>query len=549
MSSKSSNWQPQQNPVAIIGMAGRFPASRNIAQFWLNLCEGRDCIARLTTEELIRDGVDQTLMKHEGFVAAGGVLDDIELFDAQFFRISPREAESMDPQQRIFLETVQHALDDAGCDPERVRGPVGVYAGCRLSGYWLRLLNNSEFMRTTGWHQVAAGNDKDFLATQVSFRFNLRGPSVNVQAACSTSLLATSLACDALNSRQCDVAIAGGASVAVPHRTGYLFQPSGIASPDGYCRPFDAGANGSVLGNGVAAVVLKRLPDAVADGDRIYAVIRATAVNNDGSSKSSFAAPSVQGQADVVAEALRRAGVKPHEIDYIEAHGTATSIGDPMEVAALARVFGNDPHRQELCGIGSVKGNVGHLDPAAAVTSLIKVALALHHGELPPSIHFDRPNPAIDFAAAGLRVVNTRMSFPSRSKPRRCGVSSFGIGGTNVHAVLEEAPVKDGYVSDYPSHLFPISARSAEALSAMQSELADHLLANPDLPLENVFRVIIKSDDKAGHDFHTIALYFFDRFEQVTTRVLSLLRFFKAFFDRRLDAEKHAAKSCVFHRL
>lgn len=484
MSSKSSTESPQ-NAVAIVGMAGRFPASRDVEEFWQNLRNGRDCISRLTTEELLRDGVEESLIRNERFVPAGGVLEDIDLFDAEFFGISPREAESMDPQQRIFLEVVLHALEDAGCDPDRINS-IGVYAGSRLSGYWLRLLNKPDFMKSMGWHQVAAGNDKDFLATQTSFRFNLRGPSANVQAACSTSLLATALACDALMLRQCDVAVAGAASVAVPQKTGYVFQQSGIASPDGLCRPFDAGANGSVLGNGVAAVVLKRVEDAIADGDRIYAMIRSTAVNNDGGTKSSFAAPSVQGQAEVVAEALKRAGVKPHEIDYIEAHGTATAIGDPMEVAALARVFGNDSLREKPCGIGSVKGNVGHLDPAAGVTSLIKVALALHHNEIPPSIHFEQPNPAINFDAAGMRVVNTSEAFPRRATPRRCGVSSFGIGGTNVHAVLEEAPLRTEATSDYPSHLLILSAKSDAALAAMETGLADHLAANPDVPLENV---------------------------------------------------------------
>ena len=474
-----------QNAVAIVGMAGRFPAARDVEEFWQNLRNGRDCISRLTTEELLRDGVEESLIRNERFVPAGGVLDDIELFDAEFFGISPREAESMDPQQRIFLEVVLHALEDAGCDPERIKS-IGVYAGSRLSGYWLRLLNKPDLMKSMGWHQVAAGNDKDFLATQISFRFNLRGPSVNVQAACSTSLLATALACDALMLGQCDVAVAGAASVAVPQKTGYVFQQSGIASPDGLCRPFDAGANGSVLGNGVAAVVLKRLEEATVDGDRIYAIIRGTAVNNDGGTKSSFAAPSVQGQAEVVAAALKRAGVRPYEIDYIEAHGTATAIGDPMEVAALARVFGNDPLREKPCGIGSVKGNVGHLDPAAGVTSLIKVALALHHSEIPPSIHFEQPNPAINFDAAGMRVVNANEPFPRRATPRRCGVSSFGIGGTNVHTVLEEAPQRNEVTSDYPSHLLILSAKSDAALAAMETGLADHLAANPDVPLENV---------------------------------------------------------------
>ena len=392
------------------------------------------------------------------------MLDDIELFDTAFFGISPREAESMDPQQRVFLEVVQHALEDAGIDPSRPPGPVGMYAGARLSGYWLRLMNNPEFMSNLGWHQVAAGNDKDFLPTQASFRFNLRGPSVNVQSACSTSMLAVALACDALVAGHCHVALAGAASIAVPQRTGYVYQPGGIASPDGLCRPFDAGANGSVLGNAVACVVLKRADHAVAEGDRIYAVIRGIAVNNDGSTKTSFAAPSVRAQAEVVSAALRAAAVSPSELGYIEAHGTATSLGDPIEIAALSRVFQGGGRRDVPCGIGSVKGNVGHLDPVAGVAGLIKTALCLHHGELPASIHFERPNPAIDFAASGLRVVAGRQPWPRETTPRIAAVSSFGIGGTNVHAVLEEAPSAPAATPSRKEQIAVLSARTPEAL-------------------------------------------------------------------------------------
>jgi acyl transferase domain-containing protein/acyl carrier protein len=464
-------------------MAGRFPGARNVAEFWQNLREGRDSIRTFSQEELLEEGVDESMLRQANFVPAGGVLEEIEWFDAAFFGMSPREAESMDPQQRILLETVQHALDDAGCDPERSPGPVAVFAGCRLSGYWMRLLQNSQLMAALGWHQVAAGNDKDFLATQISYRFNLRGPSVNVQSACATSLLAISLACDSLISGQCDVAIAGGASVAVPHRIGYMYYPSGIASPDGHCRPFDAQAKGSVLGNGVAAVVLKRVTDAVAVGDRIYAVIRGTAVNNDGTAKSSFAAPSVRGQADVIAAALQHAGVPPEDVEYIETHGTATTLGDAIEAAALGKIFAG---RAQPCRIGSVKSNVGHLDPAAGVTSLIKVALSLYHGEIPASIHFDHPNPTIDFAGAGVRVLSANELWPRTNTSRIAGVSSFGIGGTNVHAVLTEAPAELSVVAGRPVYLLPISAKTPEALQAMSTEWADSIESNPQTPLHDM---------------------------------------------------------------
>ncbi|WP_457355438.1 type I polyketide synthase [Roseateles sp. P5_D6] len=480
-------WSSTEGPwrgegIAIVGMAGRFPMADTVDAFWRQLLEGRDCVSRFSREELLAEGVAPALLDHERYVRAGAVLDGIELFDAAFFGISPREAESMDPQQRLFLEVVQHALDAAALDPTRFPGRMAVYAGSRLSGYWLRLMKNAEFMAGLGWHQVAAGNDKDFLATQASFRFDLRGPSVNVQAACSTSLLAVSLACDALINRRCDAAVAGAASIAVPQRTGYMHQPSSIASSDGRCRPFDARADGSVLGNGVAAVVLKRLDDALASGDRITAVLRAVAVNNDGRSKSSFAAPSVRAQAEVLQCALREAALEPDDIGYVEAHGTATALGDPIEVAALARVFAQRPGSPRApLGIGSVKSNIGHLDPVAGLAALIKAALSLQEQQIPPSLHFESPNPAIDFQAAGVRVVAQREPWPrTAGRPRRAGVSAFGIGGTNVHAVLEEAPLPP-LAADEPAQaeLLLLSAKAPEALDAMAAALAPALGAVP----------------------------------------------------------------------
>lgn len=471
-------WSAKDGPwrgagVAVVGMAGRFPQARSVDELWRNLSEGRDCISRLTEDELRAEGVDDATRRHERFVPAGAVLEDIDLFDAELFKVGPREAESMDPQQRLLLEVVHEALDDAGVDPQR-DGRVGMYAGGRLSGYWLQLLHDPEFMSTMGWHQVAAGNDKDFLATQVSYRFDLHGPSVNVQAACSTSLLAVSLAADALVADHCDVAVAGGVSVAVPHRTGYLYQPGGIASPDGVCRPFDAGANGSVLGNGVAVVVLKTVERALADRDRILAVLRSTAVNNDGRSKSSFAAPSVEGQTQVIATALRHAAVTSTDIGYVETHGTGTALGDPIEATALGRAFAG--RRGDPVGIGSVKSNLGHLDPAAGVTSLIKVVLALSRQEIPPSIHYERPNPAVDLPELGLRVVTELQPWPTGGRPRRAGVSSFGIGGTNVHVVLEEAPAEPPLGDrTEDAQLLVVSAASSAALEEASQQLADKL--------------------------------------------------------------------------
>lgn len=487
-------WSSPEGPwrgegIAIVGMAARLPQADTVDAFWCNLLDGRDCIRRFSREELLAEGVEPALLDHERYVRAGAVLDGIELFDAGFFGISPREAESMDPQQRVFLEVVQHAFDDAALDPRRHRGRIAVYAGSRLSGYWLRLMKNAGFMAGLGWHQVAAGNDKDFLATQASFRFDLRGPSVNVQAACSTSLLAVSLACDALAAGRCDAAVAGAASISVPQCTGYMHQPGSIASSDGHCRPFDARADGSVLGNGVAAVVLKRVGDALADGDRIVAVLRAVAVNNDGRSKSSFAAPSVRAQAEVLERALAEAALSPADVDYVEAHGTATALGDPIEVAALARVFGPDSGAARApLRIGSVKSNVGHLDPAAGIAALIKTALGLSRQRIPASLHFEAPNPAIDFDAAGVRVVSQCEPWPRREgRPRRAGVSAFGIGGTNVHAVLEEAPPLPA-AADQPERpeLLLLSAAAPEALQAMADGLAHVLGQPPAAPLRDV---------------------------------------------------------------
>lgn len=510
----SSIWSASDGPwrgsgVAIVGMAGRFPMADSVDAFWHNLLEGRDCISRFTRDELLREGVAPELLDHVQYVRAGAVLDGIDLFDAAFFGISPREAESMDPQQRLFLEVVQHAFDDAALDPQRYPGRIAIYAGERLSGYWLRLMKNTEFMARLGWHQVAAGNDKDFLATQASFRFDLRGPSASVQAACSTSLLAVSMGCDALMSGRCDVALAGAASIAVPHRIGYMYQPSGIASSDGQCRPFDARANGSVLGNAVAAVVLKRIDDALADGDRIVAVLRAVAVNNDGSSKSSFAAPSVRAQADVVKHALLEAGLSPDDITYIETHGTATLLGDPIEIEALARVFRPNSVRKTPLLIGSVKSNVGHLDPVAGLASLIKASLCLYEHRIPASLHFEQPNPAIDFTSAGIRVVTEVMEYPVDESPRRAGVSAFGIGGTNVHVVVEEAPLLVGVdeksVVEQQPELLILSAKSPDALNVMTHDLGAALSNTASPRLRDVAFTLARGRRQFNHRRYVVA--------------------------------------------
>ncbi len=472
--------------IAIIGMAGRFPGAENVEQFWRNVRDGVESISSFTDEELKAAGVPEETLRSPQYVRAGAVLDDIDLFDASFFGFSPREAEIIDPQHRLFLECAWEALENACCDPEEFQGLIGVYAGVSLSRYLLNLYTNREVLAAVGRLQLMIGNDKDHLPTRTSYKLNLRGPSVSVQTSCSTSLMATYLACQSLLSYQCDVALAGGASVAVPQKSGYMYQEGGILSPDGHCRVFDADAQGTVGGSGIGVVVLKRLADALADGDSIRAVIRGAYANNDGSAKIGYTAPSIDGQAKVIAGAQAVAEVEPESITYIEAHGTGTTLGDPIEIAALTKVFRTGREQKASCAIGSIKSNVGHLDAAAGVTSLIKTTLALEHKQLPPSLNFEKPNPKIDFANSPF-YVNTRLTeWRSGATPRRAGVSSFGIGGTNVHVVLEEAPEVDAASASRPRQLLILSAKTDTALETATGNLLAHLTQNPELNLADV---------------------------------------------------------------
>lgn len=467
--------------VAIIGMAGRFPKSPNLREFWRNLRAGVECISFYRRKELIASGVDPALMAERNYVNAGSILEDIDLFDAPFFSISPREAESMDPQQRIFLECCWHALENAGYDPGQYPGSIGVFAGCGMSSYMYELESNPEFMGLVGLLQVLIGNDKDYLTTHVSYKLNLTGPSVSVQTACSTSLVAVCLAADSLRSGNCDMALAGGVCVRVPQKSGYFHEPGGIYSADGHCRVFDSKATGVVFGNGAGVVVLKRLDQALADGDCIDAVIRGGAMNNDGAAKSSYAAPGLEGQAQVIRRALANARVTSDSVSYVEAHGTGTAIGDPVEVAALTKAFRFHTKKKYFCALGSVKTNVGHLDPAAGIASLIKTVLSLRHKELPPSLHFKSPNPRIPFAGSPFYVNAKLAKWKRNGTPLRAGVSAFGIGGTNVHLVLEEAPDTSSGADARPWQLLCWSARSAPALESLTGDLSEFLKLNPGL--------------------------------------------------------------------
>jgi non-ribosomal peptide synthase protein (TIGR01720 family) len=470
--------------IAIIAMSGRFPGARDVESFWSNLRNGVESIRFFTEDEMRECGVDEALLKNPQYVGARGALEEADLFDATFFGYSAREAEIIDPQQRVFLECAWEALERAGYDPDQYQGLIGVYAGSSMNTYYLQSLRSQDgVLSSVGGLTTILASGQDFLPTRVSYKLNLRGPSVNVQTACSTSLVAVHEACRSLIDGECDLALAGGVSVIVPLKSGYLYIEESIGSPDGHCRAFDAGAQGTVGGNGVAIVALKRLEDALADGDTIHAVIRGTAINNDGSAKVGYTAPSVEGQAKVIAMAQAAAAIDPDSIGYVEAHGTGTLLGDPVEVTALSRIFAGSRQRGP-CWLGSVKTNVGHLDAAAGITGLIKAALCLKHKELVPSLHYKEPNPEIDFEVGPFRVnTELRRWETDHGVPRRAGVSSFGLGGTNAHAVLEEAPDTEPPGPAHPSQLVCLSARTPLALEATTSRLADHLKKNPNTNL------------------------------------------------------------------
>ncbi len=471
--------KPTHDPsqtVAIVGMAGRFPGAASVAELWRRIRAGEELIRTFSDTELEAAGVPEELRRHPRFVPARGVLEGIESFDAPFFGFAPREAALMDPQLRLFLETCWHALEDGGCDPSRFDGSIGVFGGVSMNGYLLNnLLPNGELVRRVGALELRIHNGPDFVTTWAAYRLQLRGPAVGVQTACSTSLVAVHLACQSLLAYECDAALAGAATVAVPQLGGYVFEEGGIFSPDGVCRPFDAAARGTVDGSGVGVVMLERLDRALEQGDPIYALIRASAINNDGSAKVGFMAPSLEAQAEVIATAQGLADVDPESIGFVEAHGTAMAIGDPIEVAALTRVFRESTSRRGFCWLGSVKANVGHLDQASGVTGLIKASLAVAHGEIPPNLHFERANPNLELAASPFRVPTERTPWPELGGPRRAAVSSFGVGGTNAHVVLEEPPPPRASDAGRADHLLLVSARSAAALERSTAALAEHL--------------------------------------------------------------------------
>ncbi len=474
--------------VAIIGMAGRFPQARNLAEFWQNLRAGREAVSFFRDDEVQWLPIEHPpRLDDPSFVKARAVLERPEWFDAAFFGMNPREAALMDPQHRVFLECAWEALENAGLNPDTFPGLIGVFAGASMNSYlFTNLLTNRGLVENHGFFPTLIANDNDFVPTRVSYKLNLRGPSINVQTACSTSLVAVCLAVQNLLSYRCDVALAGGVSITFPARRGQYHLPGGILSNDGHCRAFSADASGTVLGDGAGIVVLKRLSEALADGDHVCAVIRGTAINNDGSAKIGYTAPNSDGQAEVIAMAQAEAGFSPGTVSYVEAHGTGTPLGDPIEVEGLKKAFGLKSERGQFCGIGSVKTNIGHLDITAGVAGLIKTVLALESRELPPSLHFSSPNPKINFAQSPFYVVDSLRPWPEGRTPRRAGVSSFGIGGTNAHVAVEEAPPMPASSPATPRQLLVASARSAPALESAVLNLADHLDSHPALNLADV---------------------------------------------------------------
>jgi len=468
--------------IAVIAINGRFPKANSVNELWENLKNAVESISQVSDQELILSDVESTLFNDLNYVKAASTLDDFDLFDANFFGVNPREAEYMDPQNRLFLECAWESLEVAGYDPERYTGLIGVYAGSSENTY---LINH---LAKIGKAQLSDGGCRGFLATGTSYKLNLKGPSLYIQTFCSTSMVAVHLACQSLLNEECDMALAGGVSVRIPHHVGYLYGEGGIVSPDGHCRAFDVDAQGTVFGSGVGIVVLKRLEDAIADHDHIEAVIKGSAINNDGSLKVSFAAPSVDGQADAIAEALAIADINPETITYVEAHGTGTNIGDPVEIMALTQAFRSYTQKQGFCAIGSLKSNIGHLDAAAGVASLIKTVLALKHQKIPPTLHVKTPNPKIDFPKTPFYVnTSLREWITPNGIPRRAGVSSLGVGGTNAHMIVEEAPVIDLSNRSSRSHqLLLLSAKSLTALDQATQNLSSHLQYNPSLDLADV---------------------------------------------------------------
>lgn len=469
--------------IAVIGMSCNFPGAKNIEEYWDNLIHGRESITFFEETELIANGLNPQLINQPEYVKAAPVLEGPDMFDASFFGYSPAEAKIIDPQQRLLLECAWEALENAGYNTSQYTDPIGIFAGTAMNTYFMNDQFQSDFV--TNYIPTLIANDKDFLCTRISYKLNLRGPSVTVQTACSTALVAVHMACQSVLNQECEIALAGAMSVKVPHIAGYFYHEGGVVSSDGHCRPFDAKADGCIFGSGGGMVVLKRLNEALKDGDQIHAIIKGSAINNDGAEKAGYTAPSVKSQANVVLEAQANAGIDPETVTFVEAHGSGTSIGDPIEVEALSNAFRAGTQKTNFCALGSVKGNIGHLDVAAGMAGLIKTIMALKHKIIPPTLHFTEPNPLIDFANNPFYVNNETLEWESLRSPRRAGVCASGMGGTNAHIVLEEAP-EPVNGDQRKINLLILSAKTKEALDSSKKNLLHHFKKNPDQNISDI---------------------------------------------------------------
>ncbi len=488
--------------IAIVGMANRVPGAKNPEEFWHNLENGIESVKYYTDEQMAEAGVTPDLLKNPHYVKAGAHLENFDYFDPDFFGFSPKEAGILDPQHRQFYECCWEALERSGHPPSKFDGAIGVYGGSGMAAYLAQnIMTNKELVDSVGMFLLRhTGNDKDFLTTRVSYSFDLKGPAVNVQTACSTSCVATHLACQALLSEECDMALAGGSTIDLPHNRGYLYKEGEILSPDGHCRAFDHRSKGTIFGSGTGVIVLRRLEDAIADGDHIHAVIIGSAINNDGSSKVGYLAPSVEGQAEAITEAMEIADIDADSIAYVECHGTGTPVGDPIEVAALAAAFNETTDRKGFCGLGSVKTNIGHLDTAAGVASIIKTSLSLENKKIPPSLNYEAPNPTIDFARSPFYVNDKLKEWKAGDEPRRAAVNSLGVGGTNAFIILEESPEKKASGSyDRSNHLITFSAKSRKSLDGYGEKFAQFLKDNPDINMADAAYTLFEGREDFEH--------------------------------------------------
>lgn len=480
------------NAIAIIGMSGCFPGAKDVDEYWNNIRNGIESISFFNDdEELRRSGVQRELLCRKDYIRAKGVIDNASLFDAVFFKFTEWEARITDPQFRRLLETAWSALEDAAYVPGDPEQRIGLFAGASNSGYYRDNLLNSAIPSESPVNDMSllTSNSRDFLATLLAYKLNLTGPCVTVQTACSTSLVAICLACESLLNGGCDLALAGGVSITTPLKAGYLYQEGMILSPDGHCRAFDETANGAVPGNGAGIVVLKKLTQAIEDHDHIHAIIKGFAVNNDGTNKIGFTAPSVDGQSKVIQRALNNAKIEAGELSYIEAHGTGTLLGDPIEIRALKRVFSNkDVHSQKgmSLALGTVKSNIGHLDVAAGIAGVIKTVQALKHKIIPPCINFTRLNPEIDFTGTPFNIPLCAQAWPEKTHARFAGVSSFGIGGTNAHIILQEAAEPIASIYDDLPVLLILSARRRSALIRRRHALIKYIQEHPHTTLRDI---------------------------------------------------------------